>query len=87
MWTDHMRSLTIRKIKNFFFLDMIVATAVVREFYKIYQVLWRKGPKRQSRRSCCHMSWTMLGELIWATEHIKNILNANALKASKQIFT
>lgn len=84
MWTDHMRSLTIRKLKTFFFSAWLWPQQWWESFYKIYQVLWRKGSKWQSRHSCCRISWTMLGELIWATAHIKNILNANA---SKQIFT
>lgn len=47
-----------------------------------------KETDEQIRRSCYHMSWTRLDELMWATEHVKkNILNANALKASKQILT
>lgn len=64
---------------------MIVAAAVVREFYKI---TLKERTYRQIRRSRYHMSWTRLDELMWATEHVKkNILNSNALKASKQIFT
>lgn len=63
---------------------MIVAAAVVREFYKITSSL-KERTCRQIRRSCYHMSWTRLDELMWATEHVKkNILNTNA---SKQILT
>lgn len=82
LWSDHMRCLSIRKLKIDFFSSSVRGNHGGGEgVLQDSQSVLKKRIYKQIRRSSYHMSWTRLGELMWATEHNrKNILSANAFR-------
>lgn len=78
-----MRCLSIRKLKTDFFSSSVRGNhgggeGVLQDSPSVL----KKRIYKQIRRSSYHMSWTRLGELMWATEHIEH-LERKCFQASK----